>query len=317
MSFLALDLGGTKLAYALVSDKGAVFDGQAILLGNRKGPEIAGLIKTVITDFLKNPKNKVDAIGISVPGIYNEKTGRVWAPNLTGWDDFPLLKEVEAAARRRPVVIQSDRACYINGEVWKGAAKGCRDAVFIAVGTGIGMGILSGGKVINGSSGVAGAAGWMAVDRPYQPVYKKYGCLESRASGDGIARLAKQLIKAQPGYAGVLRNKKNFTAADVFDAYHKKDELAKETLQECIKLWGMMVANMVSLLNPERIIFGGGVFGPAKEFIPQIIKEAARWAQPVSMKQVSVTASEIGSQAGLLGAAFFAKELFEKSSGKQ
>lgn len=311
MSFLAIDLGGTKLAHAIISCEGYILTNDTTAVGRRRGREICQLLKSIIRDHLKpgNSKHAVEAIGISVPGIYNEKSGTVWAPNLPEWDNYPLRKELKTVSRKVPLIIQNDRACYIMGERWQGAAKGCDDALFIAVGTGVGVGIISGGRIIQGKSGVAGATGWMALDRSFKPEYKKYGCLESTASGNGIARQARKVLDRNYSYKGILKGKKNITAADVFDAYFKKDKVALQVIKECIGLWGMMTANMVSLFNPERIIFGGGVFGPAISLIPAIVKESAKWAQPISMKEVVVTHSLLGGNAGLYGAAFLAREI--------
>ena len=89
---------------------------------------------------------------------------------------------------------------------------------------------------------------------------------------------------------------------DVFKAFENGDPLAIETFDQCIELWGMAVANYVSLFNPEKIILGGGVFGPAVQFIPRILEEAKKWAQPISITQVSLEATTLGKHAGLIGA---------------
>lgn len=316
MAFISIDLGGTKLAYAIVSHKGDILENNTACIGRKKGDEIAQLIQSVVNNYLaiaQSRKYSIDAIGISVPGIYYEKTGCVWAPNLPGWENYPLLKKIKSVAGKRPVNIQNDRACYIMGEHWKGAAKNCEDVVFIAVGTGIGAGILSGGRLLNGHSGIAGAAGWMVTGLPYQKEFKKYGSLESYASGGGIARVAKKIADNSTTYSGILKANKRITAKEVFEAYRQKDEVACKVLSQCVELWGLMVANFVSLLNPEKIIFGGGVFGPAASLVPDIQREAARWAQPVSMKQVAIVCSDLKSHAGLIGAAFFAKESLLKT----
>src|SRR5690606_7336356 len=116
------------------------------------------------------------------------KSGTVWAPNIPGWEDYPLKAELEAVLNRIPVSIDSDRACYILGEYWKGAAQNCEDAIFLAVGTGIGAGILADGRILRGAGDIAGAIGWMALDHPYQEKYIPCGCFEYQASGDGVAR---------------------------------------------------------------------------------------------------------------------------------
>jgi glucokinase len=200
------------------------------------------------------------------------------------------------------VTIDSDRAAYILGETWRGAARGARDAVFLAVGTGIGAGILSGGKLIRGYGDVAGAIGWLALDRPFLPRYVQHGCFEDQASGPGLVRVARDLIGADASYSGELRGIADLDAGNIFAAHERGDALASKVIDNAIELWGMAAANLVSLFNPEMIVFGGGVFGPAVKFLDRIYDEAKRWAQPIAIGQVRFVASELGSDAGLFGA---------------
>ena len=299
MAVLAVDLGGTKLALAVFSDDGEMLHRTSYPLDKRVGKAVGALI----TDAVQQIPIKVNAIGIAVPGISRHYSGTVWAPNIPGWDDYPLLAEIKAIAGNIPVFIESDRSCYILGEVWQGNAQGCKDAIFLAVGTGIGAGILINGEVLQGAKGIAGAIGWMALDRPFQSSYTDCGCFESMASGEGIVKVALQLVLKDPAYNGMLR-KDVLNAKDVFAAYRKNDHIAVEVILQSISLWAMATANLVSLFNPEKIIFGGGVFGPAVEFLPLIAAEAARWAQPISMKQVRLEVSGLGNDAGLYGAAY-------------
>ena len=234
------------------------------------------------------------------------ETGRVWAPNIPGWDDYPLKAEIKAAVSDQAVkvAIESDRSASILGEAWQGAARDCRNAIFLAVGTGIGAGILVDGRVLHGAQGVAGAIGWMALDRPYRADYVACGCFESHASGEGIANVAPKLLLDGASYHGPLRTESTLTAHEVFAAYETGDEIAKEVLTEAIEFWGMASANLISLFNPEKIVFGGGVFGPATQFLEAIETEARRWAQPVAMKQVTFAASQLEGDAALYGAAY-------------
>ncbi len=112
----------------------------------------------------------------------------------------------------------------------------------------------------------------------------------------------------QKDYYGELKNiaLQKLTAANIFSAYEKNDRVATQVLEQSIEFWGMAVANLVSLFNPEKIILGGGVFGPAIKFIDAIKKEAAKWAQPISMTQVSLEPSALGGDAGIYGAGFMA-----------
>ncbi len=304
MTALGIDLGGTKLSLAVFSQQGDILHRHTVTLQKRSGKEVGDLIiqesLTIISLY------KIDAIGIAVPGIYHNKRGTVWAPNIPGWDNYPLLQQMQAL--NIPVTIDSDRACYILGEAWKGNAKGSNNAIYLAVGTGIGAGILIDGKILRGAHDIAGAIGWMALQQPFEEKYISCGCFEHHASGEGIAKVARGLLAERKDHDGVFSQKSpgELTAHDVFDAYEKNDAIAKEVFEECIRFWGMAVANLVSLFNPEKIIVGGGVFGPAKQFIPVIKVEAAKWAQPISLKQVSIEASALGTDAGVYGAAYLA-----------
>lgn len=311
MAVLGIDLGGTKLAAAVFSGDGKILYQEVIALDNRKGNEVGLLVTKQIEKILAMQKAKGDplqSIGIAVPGISRHKTGTVWAPNIPGWEEYPLLYEVQRATGHIPVIIDSDRACYISGEVWQGNAQGCKDAVYLAVGTGIGAGILMNGHILRGAHDIGGAIGWMALDRPFNEKYISCGCFEYHASGEGIARVAREFLLKDSYYTGALKNKplENITAHDVFAAYEENDTIALAVIHQCIAFWGMAVANLVSLFNPEKIILGGGVFGPALQFIHEIKKEAAKWAQPISMTQVTLENSKLGNDAGLYGAGFLA-----------
>lgn len=314
MSLLAIDLGGTKLATALFTKEGDLISSEKLSLDKRQGSEVARLILTAIQKFLDSSSHKnIKSIGVSVPGIFQRHDGTVWAPNIPGWERYPLLAELQSIAQNIPVTIESDRSCYILGEQWKGAATDCTDAIYLAVGTGIGAGILTGGKILHGASDIAGAIGWMALERPFQKEYTECGCFEGNASGEGIAKMAKKVLQKDRACNGIWRNKslETITSIDLFDAYDEGDKVARGVLEQCIEYWGMAVANLVSLFNPQKIIFGGGVFGPAVKFIPAIYEEARKWAQPLSMKQVKLEASLLGANAGLFGAACLANKNLE------
>jgi glucokinase len=309
MTLLGIDLGGTKLAFALFDEEGKTLLKENIALGNRGGREAGELVAGAVKSLLGSKEyGEIASIGIAVPGIYHAGTGRVWAPNIRGWDDFPLLDEIKKVSSRIPVVIDSDRACYILGECWQGKARGCRDAIYMAVGTGIGAGIITEGKVLRGANDIAGAIGWMALKKPYSEAYIPCGCFEHYASGEGIGRTARMVLREMDAYTGGLRDipPGELRAQEVFTAYFNNDPVAKEVIRLCVEFWGMAAANLVSLFNPEKIIFGGGLFGPAIPLIPEIQREAAKWAQPISMRQVSFGPSALGNDAGVFGAAFLA-----------
>lgn len=300
---IGADLGGTKLSVAAFTVEGDILAREVAPLGGRSGTDVGALIVERVQKL--SVHHHASAVGVCVPGLYRSARGTVWAPNIPGWDDYPLLEELRASLdARTQVTIDSDRAAYILGETWRGAARGARDAIFLAVGTGIGAGILAGGKVVRGHGDVGGAIGWLAVDRPFMPRYVQHGCLEDQASGPGLVRVARDLIGPDLTYDGVLsrKNPDELDTAAIFAAYEADDRIAKGAIDNAIELWGMAVANLVSLFNPEIIVFGGGVFGPAIQFLDRIYAEAKRWAQPIGIQQVKLVASSLGSDAGLYGA---------------
>jgi glucokinase len=313
MPIIALDLGGTKLAAALLSDEGDLLFSETIPLEKREGDEVGSLLLNQANYLLKKADQQniaVSSLGICVPGIAQAKTGKVWAPNIAGWDDYPLQHELENGIENKRVKIRidSDRACYILGEVWKGNAVGCSDAIFLSVGTGIGAGIIINGQVLRGANDIAGAIGWMGLSRPFDKKFIACGCFEYNASGEGIAKVAKDLISENKFKESILTNKNTnlLTAKDVFDGYDNGDKLAITVINNAIEYWGMAVANLVSLFNPQKIIFGGGVFGPALKFLDAIYDEAKKWAQPISIRHVKLTGSALGNDAGLYGAGYLA-----------
>jgi len=305
---IGIDLGGTKVAGAVVRRDGAIVHRQVESLDGRTGTDVGRLIAGMVRALAREAgPQRCEAVGVCVPGISWSESGRVWAPNIPGWEDYPLRDELLGLFEdRRPVVsVDSDRACSVLGELWKGAARGCSHAVFLAVGTGIGAGIVVDGKVVRGANDIAGATGWMALERPFREEYVSCGCFEYQASGAGLARVARDYLRERRDYRGELRrlDPDAITAREVFAAYDRHDPLAEDVLRNAISFWGMAAANFVSLFNPEVVIFGGGVFGPAVRLLPDIAAEARRWGQPLSMRSVRFVASSLGSDAALYGAA--------------
>ncbi|MFA5463975.1 MAG: ROK family protein [Dysgonamonadaceae bacterium] len=313
MSVIAIDVGATKISAAIFSPDGEMFSFRKRLLNKRKGREVGVLITTILDGLLTMARRKkisIDSIGVCVPGIVNSKTGDAWAPNIPGWESFPLLRVLRKCVYDTSIdiFIESDRSCYLYGELWKGAAKGCHSAVFIAVGSGIGAGIMIDNRFLHGAGDIIGATGWMALKSPYKSEYKECGCFEYYASGNGIEARTKDLVRSKKDYRGILRQKPitRITAQDVFVALEENDPIAQQIINQAIKYWGMAAANIVSLLNPEKIVWGGGVFGPAAKLIPEIYKESCKWAQPIGIEQVEYVASQLSGNAGLVGAAYLA-----------
>jgi glucokinase len=282
-SILAVDLGGTKTTIARVDAGGAV-TGRRKMAAAHALDETVGQIAECVGDAA--------AVGVIVPGIYTPSTGRAWCPNLWGPGEVPL----EARLRERvsvPVAIDSDRAGYVLGEAWLGAARGLRDVVFVAIGTGIGIGILSDGRVLRGAHGIAGAAGWFALDPAWKESYRAAGCWEAEAAGPALARRA--------GAAD---------AVAVVQAARAGDPAALAAIDHLAHYSAMGIANLVSLLNPEAVVLGGGVLQGAGDLLLERIRTGVlQWAQPIAAARCRIELTQLGEDAGLIGAARLALEV--------
>ncbi len=309
MAVIGLDLGGTKLSGAWFDEQGNLSGKKTVLLEKRQGDDVGLLIVHEIHRLMEAADHKNDqitSIGISVPGICYSQSGEVWAPNIPGWEDFPLREFIHSSIKSRDVTItlDSDRSCSVLGEIWQGKARNCTDVIFLAVGTGIGAGIMANGNIITGVNGAAGAIGWMALDRPMKDEYISTGCFEYHASGAGIVNKTKTLLRETHFHDSALSSipYHEINTPIIFEFAKKGDILASTVIKQAVEFWGMAAANLVSLYNPQYIIFGGGVFGPALEYLDNIHQEARKWAQPVSINQVIFEGSSLGSDAALFGA---------------
>jgi glucokinase len=306
MPVLAVDLGGTKASFAVV-------DGDGRVLSRAKRPshhDDAALAFEVLARAAEETLAAaglrwadVQGIGLIVPGIYDPVTGVAWAPNL--WGDAQIaLRDALAPLVPARVTVDSDRVGYVLGESWRGAARGCTDAVFLGIGTGIGAGILCGGQVVRGAFGIAGAVGWFATRADWTP-QGTLGCWESQAAGPALARRAAALLsggapsalRARGGPAGGL------TAEAVTEAARGGDAIAQQAVAETAEAIAMGVANLVSTFNPQVVVLGGGLMQAADLFLDPIRRAVPRWAQPLSARQCRIEATELGEDAGLLGAA--------------
>lgn len=314
MGVIGIDLGGTKITGAVFDANDEIYYRSSTLLENRMGNEVGGLILEIINELMTRSdldKKSVEALGICVPGIADRKDGWVWAPNIEGWEKYPLKRELEQFFQNTEIEINiaSDRSCYILGEKWQGAARNADNAIFISVGTGIGAGLLVDGRIVHGNSDIAGAVGWFGMSTSFLSEFRKHGCFESMASGDGMARQAKRIMKESGSYPdSILYDFEHDTLSseEIFEAFFKEDALAICVIEKAIEYWGIASANMVSMLNPEIVIWGGGVFGSGQSLIDQIYLEACKWAQPLAIREVKFEKSLLGSDAGLYGAGYLA-----------
>jgi glucokinase len=262
---LAIDVGATKVAAALVDATGKL---QARLQEPlaRQGGQIA--VRQVVELARRVASGKPTAgVGVAVPGVVDQQHREVvWAPNIQGWRRVRLADAVEAALQV-PTTLEYDGHAAVLGEHWMGAGHGVRNLVMLVIGTGIGGGMILDGRLYCGSDGLAGAAGWLT-------------------SGACAASSADQ---HQPA----------------LEAAAAGPALARSTLDDVADRLGLAVADVVSLLNPDLVVLGGGVSSGVSgaRLLPRIRRAVRDRAQPVAARRVRIVRSRLGTNAGLIGAA--------------
>jgi glucokinase len=274
---LAVDLGGTKTAIALIDESGNISEKQKL-------PAVSDFRATV-EQILARDRSSIVAVGIIVPGVYEPSTGNAWAPNL--WNDgfYPLRAALKEEINV-PVAIGSDRTGSVLAEQWLGAARGLQDVLFAAIGTGIGIGILSRGKPLEGAHGIAGAAGWMVVGGPWKTEYLACGGWETEAAGPAVARRC-----------GMQ------SAESVVAAARAGSPGALNALNETSDYLALGIAGLIATFDPEMVVFGGGLMQASDLMLDRIRFQALRWTQPIAARHVRIEKSALEEDAGLLGAA--------------
>ena len=253
---VGLDLGGTKTAAGVVTSQG-------MLLSNVRMPtprqgvrrDLAALFDAAhaAVGASRVTWREIVAIGVGVPGAFDPRSQTVWAPNLPGWRKVALGRLMQLTLRR-PTFVEGDRNVQALAEMWLGAGAqaSVRSLVFLTMGTGIGAGLISDGRLITGAHGVAGAVGWMVIDRAWKVEYKRRGCLETLGAGPAVAKLGRLAARrATRGSLLARRKGGRITAETVAAAARRGDKVAREVLAEVGMNLGMCVANIVSLLNPD------------------------------------------------------------------
>jgi glucokinase len=310
---LGLDLGGTKIAAGVVDSAGR------ILSAVRLPTPAAGVKRDLAALFdaaqaaVRSAKvnwSKILAVGVGVPGAFDPVTETVWAPNLPGWTRMPLKRLLEKSLAR-PVFVEGDRNVQALAEAWLGAdrRKPVRNLVFLTVGTGIGAGLIIEGKVVPGTRGLAGAAGWLAVSDEWRPLFAQVGCLESQGAGPAVARFAEKALRKHPrSLIKALADARGgrVTGEIVTQAARRGDRVARAVLEEIGGNLGRGVASIVSLLNPEVVVLGGGLAGAGELILKSLRRAVRQWGQPLGSRQVHIVRSRLGEDAGILGAARYA-----------
>ncbi|MBG9654834.1 ROK family glucokinase [Cytobacillus firmus] len=312
---VGVDLGGTTTKLAFINYYGEIIHKWEIPTDNsEEGKNITINIAKAIDHRLEEldlSKDKIIGIGMGAPGPVNLATGVVYNTVNLGWKDNYPLKDLLEVETSLPVIIDNDANCAALGEMWKGAGNGAKDLVCVTLGTGVGGGVIANGDIVQGVSGAAGEIGHIT-SIPVggaQCNCGKTGCLETIASATGIVRQAlENLESGGEGALSQLYKEHGFiTAKDVFDSARNGDETSLLVVNNTAMHLGLALANIANMLNPEKIVLGGGVSRAGDILLKPVISNFIKFAFPRVKESTVIDIATLGNDAGVIGAAWLAK----------
>ena len=299
-----VDIGGTTVKMGLFNVDGEVLEKWEIKTRTENGGEaiIPDIAAAVVAKMEEKgiAKEEVAGVGYGVPGPINEEGIVPHTANL-GWGYKEVTKELEALTGL-PCKGGNDANVAALGEAWKGGAAGYSNVVMVTLGTGVGGGIILGGKILSGTNGAGGEIGHIHIDDdiPGFCGCGNQGCLEQVASATGITNLANQALAASDK-PSMLRGGE-ISAKTVFDAVKADDELAKEVAEKFGKYLGTALAIITAVIDPEAIVIGGGV-SKAGEVILEYVEKYYQKYCFKSCKDVKFALATLGNDAGIFGSA--------------
>jgi glucokinase len=328
---IGVDLGGTNLRIAAVDVNGHLVEkvtlGTKVSLG--RDHVINDMCEAIqhLAEKYKNSSSML-GIGIGVPGIIDMQTGLLReSPNLPGWAEYPVRAEIERRLSTM-VILENDANVAAFGEKWLGAAKEHDDMAMLTLGTGVGGGLVLGGKIWHGMNGMAGEFGHTTIEPEGHPCgCGNRGCLEQYASATAVVRMAREAI-AENGSTALARashSDAEFSAKSIFNLALQGDEDARRIFRRVGRALGIVLSTLVNSLNLPIYVVGGGVASAWEAFAPAIFEElrhrcmvyaATAPADPLSQgggasshvepgpgRKTIITRALLGSDAGLFGAA--------------
>lgn len=305
---IGLDLGGTNIKGILLDSDGNIYTNTDIPTEAGDGPEsvarrMAGMI-SVLEQAAKKAGRKATGVGIGIPGLPDQGTGDVvFAPNL-GWKNVPLLKLLTTTVTL-PVILENDANTAALGEQWLGAGRGSANMIMITIGTGIGGGLILNGKLYTGANGSAGEIGHTVINPQGPPCScGRRGCLETYTSATAMIRMAREAI--EQGKKTCLTSKDKIEARDIVTAALQGDETSAGIVDFAAQYLGIGIANMINILNPDKVVVGGGVAGAGDILFEPLISSVRQWSLEANVDAVKIVPAQLGNNAGCIGAASLA-----------
>ena len=300
-----LDIGGTTVKMGLFTVDGKVTDKWEIPTRKEENG------KYILEDIAKSVKERMQrdtltlediaGLGIGVPGPVKEDGTVLKCANL-GWGVFNVADTVRELTGIENVKVGNDANVAALGEMWQGGGKGYNNLVMVTLGTGVGGGVILGGKILTGSNGAGGEIGHIRVNYEEKDVCGcgKTGCLEQYASATGVVRLAKKALEKKEKKTTLVAD--DLSAKAVFDAAKAGDELAMDIVEKFGFYLGMALAHISQVIDPEVFVIGGGVARAGQIIIDEVSKNYEENVM-FALKNKAFKMAELGNDAGIYGSA--------------
>lgn len=310
-AYAGIDIGGTNIKYGLVDKSGKVlFKEQRPTLVEKGADALMHLVGNISESLLYHAAEEefeVRWLGVGTPGAVESKTGKVIgpSPNIAGWAGM----EIGNILRQRlnlSVIVDNDVNLMALAESRFGVATGYKSVVCVAIGTGVGGGIVIDGELWRGSSHAAGEIGHMSID--YQgPKCRcgQRGCLEMYCASGAIVSRTRELLGSNmsPEFEEVLEGKlENLSIKRLFAALKKGDAIAEQIVNETAMYLGIGIANAVNFFNPDIVVLGGGVIDGGGGMVELVSAEVRKRAIAPSVQNLRIAKASLGNDAGFIGA---------------
>jgi glucokinase len=303
----AVDLGGTNLRMAVVDENGHIEHRERCTTPHVDSP---AAIIAAIDDLAKlctaavGVQENIRILGAAVPALMNLREGKIdIAPNLPMLDGIAFQAQLEKALGLE-IILENDATAAGIGEHWLGSSRGFENSICVTLGTGVGGGLIVNGQPLRGSDGTAGEIGHICVEPDGHACgCGSWGCVEQYASATAVVRLAREMIESMSSSIDVGRP---FTAKDVYDAAKNGDRAAIGTFRRMGAYLGLALAGLVNVLNPDVIVFAGGMSAAWDIFIDETRSQITKRAFREPALRVKLVRAELGDDAGILGVASLA-----------
>ena len=331
--YVGVDIGSTNVRAAVVDADGHVLGQEKHRLQSREPPQVAeAVVRAAKTacGAAGLPFGELKAMGLGLAGMIQKSTGVVLSAPSLGWRDVPFVKLLQARAPKLPIWLANDLSVAAWGERAAGAGRGVDDLMVVLVGSGVGLGLILGGKLQEGASGVAGELGHiLAHPGGRLCTCGKRGCLEAYAGGQSLASWARDDIRIATaagraaGKPSTLGKKlvdqaggdlEKITAAAMERAAHEGDELSRRLLDEAGRMLGVALSSLVTVLNPARMLLGGGVLAGSPRMMRATIEALDLHTAKAARLALHVSTPELGDEAGVVGAALLARESLARAA---